>query len=775
MWPFKRKIRQRRLEVRKNIQTATGPGWWVRFRTSVGVVPLLLAWVFFIGALLLDAWPLDPMTYRVGQFVPDNVYARVAFDFRPSEMVRQDRENARRSAPAVFRLNEALLGEVMDVLLAAPGQAEATEASAADEDALIAGLITPERAEVWKALTAPDQRAKYEQDIEDVRLGLMDLIVVSPLARNSELDRQGVRGFELHIEGREPIRSVEQLIGLDKAEFLAKRLAEVTDHLDGAIRPDVLRFLTAQLTAQPLYVKDVEASQAEVDAALGAVDARPPRRYGEGALLVPRTLSQPEEDRRGLTREEHELLVAENAQYAQTQRLNRRWQLVFRGLSRAAVLMGLTLVMGIYVHRYRPRVIINRWRTLAMVGLFLAMLAASKTMVFGLDWNPCSTVLPLLTVTIILIIAYDQRFAMVMGFFLAILIVLQLRASMATFVMLATAVTASSLMLHEIRSRSRLLEVTAMVAGLVFLVAFALGIAGGVPLGFVRFDAFWAAGMALGVGLVMQAILPVIERVFRIVTSMTLLEWCDASKPLLKRLAMEAPGTYNHSLQLGTMCETAAEAIGARGLLARVGAYYHDIGKINKPRYFIENRADSGNLHDGLSPEMSMLVIAGHVKDGVEMAREYGLPNMLHEFIATHHGTTVVQYFYHAATEQRRNGDDPAPAESQFRYPGPKPYSKEAGILMLADASESSVRAMADPTPGRIETQVATMVNRRLMDGQLDECDLTLREVHTIEESLVKSLCAVYHSRIAYPKPADERQAAPSEETGPAEADAAAS
>jgi putative nucleotidyltransferase with HDIG domain len=268
-----------------------------------------------------------------------------------------------------------------------------------------------------------------------------------------------------------------------------------------------------------------------------------------------------------------------------------------------------------------------------------------------------------------------------------------------------------------------------------------------------------AAAGALAVGFLVLGLLPLVERLFRVSTSMTLLEWCDASQALLKRLSEEAPGTFSHSVQLGTMCEAAAEAIGARGLLARAGAYYHDIGKINKSEYFVENQGGMTNPHSKLSPAMSLLIIIGHVKDGLELARQYGLPAVLREFIASHHGTTLVQYFYHAATEQRKADIDRAPDEVQFRYPGPKPRSKEAAILMLADASESSVRAMPEPSPGRIENQVHTMVTRRLMDGQLDECDLTLREVHQIEASLIRSICGSHHTRIAYPKMPNQKAA----------------
>ncbi len=175
----------------------------------------------------------------------------------------------------------------------------------------------------------------------------------------------------------------------------------------------------------------------------------------------------------------------------------------------------------------------------------------------------------------------------------------------------------------------------------------------------------------------------------------------------------------------------------------------------------MENQFDSPSKHAKLSPAMSLLIITGHVKDGLEMAREYGLPPVLHEFITCHHGTTLVQYFYHAATEQRRvGGMERLPEEIEFRYGGPKPRSKEVAILMLADATESAVRAMSDPTPNRIEAQAHAIITARLMDGQLDECELTLREVHQIEDSLVKSLCGMYHGRIAYPTADKQTRAA---------------
>jgi putative nucleotidyltransferase with HDIG domain len=253
-------------------------------------------------------------------------------------------------------------------------------------------------------------------------------------------------------------------------------------------------------------------------------------------------------------------------------------------------------------------------------------------------------------------------------------------------------------------------------------------------------------------GLLVQSLLPLIEKVFRIATSMTLLDYSDANQTLLKKLAMEAPGTFSHSLLIGSIAEAAAEAIDCNGLLCRVGAYYHDIGKINKPKYFTENEMGSTSKHKELSPAMSQLIIIGHVKDGTEMAKEFGLPIVLHQFIETHHGTTLVEPFYY---EARRKHEEPAaagrkpmdapPSESEYRYAGPRPKSKEAAIVMLADGVEGATRSLSDVTLAKVETVVHNIAMKRLEDGQFDECDLTLRELSQIEASLSKSLAAHYH------------------------------
>ncbi|RMF70986.1 MAG: HDIG domain-containing protein [Planctomycetota bacterium] len=315
--------------------------------------------------------------------------------------------------------------------------------------------------------------------------------------------------------------------------------------------------------------------------------------------------------------------------------------------------------------------------------------------------------------------------------------------------------------LMQVRYRGRIVLVGALAALAAFAMSSAMHLLDGQALQFSLMRGLWAGASTLMAAFVIEGILPGIERVFRLSTGMTLLEWCDANKPLLRMMAAEAPGTFNHSMMVATLAEAAAEEIGANGLLARAGAYYHDIGKINKPEYFVENQTAGVNRHEKLSPAMSVLVIVGHVKDGIEMAKEYNLPESLHPFIAEHHGTTLVQYFYHAAAKQRKESD-PEIAEAAFRYPGPRPQSKETAIVMLCDAVEGAVRAMPEPTPNRIEDTVSKIVQARLMDGQLDDCDMTFRELARVEASLVKSLCSIYHGRIAYPSQSTQTQSAAS-------------
>jgi len=244
------------------------------------------------------------------------------------------------------------------------------------------------------------------------------------------------------------------------------------------------------------------------------------------------------------------------------------------------------------------------------------------------------------------------------------------------------------------------------------------------------------------------------ENIFKITTDIKLLELSDLSHPLLQSLAINAPGTYHHSLMLASLAQNAAEAVGANGLQLRVCAYFHDIGKLIKPGFFSENIQFAENPHDDLSPSMSTLVIVSHVKEGITLAKKYRLPQVIIEGIEQHQGTSLVSVFYHRAKTQQENETDGQSNinDEDFRYEGPKPQNREMAILMLADSCEAASRSLEKPTPVRIANLISDIFGARLRDGQLDECNLTLRELDTVKKSFVFSLTNMLHGRIAYPK-----------------------
>jgi putative nucleotidyltransferase with HDIG domain len=263
-------------------------------------------------------------------------------------------------------------------------------------------------------------------------------------------------------------------------------------------------------------------------------------------------------------------------------------------------------------------------------------------------------------------------------------------------------------------------------------------------------NAVFAGVGVLTSGIMVIGVLPIIENTFNVVTEIKLLELANPNNPLLKRLQMEAPGTYHHSIMVGNLAEAAAEELHANSILLRVSAYYHDIGKLSRPQFFKENQIGSKNPHDEISPNLSTLIILNHVKIGLEMAEKAKLPEEIRDMIAQHHGTTLVKYFY--LTMKNNTEDHSSIKEEDFRYPGPKPKSREAGIMMLADSVEAKVRSITEPTAGKVEAMVYKIFKDKLEDGQLDECDITFSEVAKIRLSFLKTLGSIYHERIEYPE-----------------------
>ncbi|MEW6267637.1 MAG: HDIG domain-containing metalloprotein [Thermodesulfobacteriota bacterium] len=266
---------------------------------------------------------------------------------------------------------------------------------------------------------------------------------------------------------------------------------------------------------------------------------------------------------------------------------------------------------------------------------------------------------------------------------------------------------------------------------------------------------YFLAGVLNGVlsGVIVAGLIPLLEMVFKYTTNIKLLELANLDKPILRELMVQAPGTYHHSVIVGAMVEAAAEAIGANPLLAKVAAYYHDLGKMNKPLYFVENQTSGENKHEKLAPSLSALILTSHVKEGIELGRQNKLNPEIIDIIQQHHGTGLIAYFYQKA-KSGRTEDQPDINIEDYRYPGPKPQTREAGLVLLADAVEAASRSVGEPNPARIQGMVQKIINNIFSDGQLDECELTLKDLHLIARSFNKILTGIFHRRIAYPEPA---------------------
>jgi hypothetical protein len=252
-------------------------------------------------------------------------------------------------------------------------------------------------------------------------------------------------------------------------------------------------------------------------------------------------------------------------------------------------------------------------------------------------------------------------------------------------------------------------------------------------------------------------LLPIFEYFFNLTTDITLLELSDLNHPLLRRMVIEAPGTYHHSLVVSRLSEGACERIGANALLARVGCYFHDIGKIARSEYFVENQSGRPNKHDKLTPSMSSMLILNHVKEGIELGKKYKLKDSVLHFIPEHQGTGVIYYFYRKALEQAESGEKVDPDD--FRYPGPNPQSKETAVALLADSIEAASRSVKEPSAESLRSLVRKIINDKFIDGQLNECNLTLSDLHKIQESFVSDLMAIFHTRVAYPKKPEVKDA----------------
>jgi cyclic-di-AMP phosphodiesterase PgpH len=403
-------------------------------------------------------------------------------------------------------------------------------------------------------------------------------------------------------------------------------------------------------------------------------------------------------------------------------------------------------LLGALLVFYRPEVYGDMRHLVVLASLLLALVAAAAVIA---GYQASVALVPIAFPALVVAALWDGRLAINLSLVAAILISGQTPfLGITALLTLVTVGAVASLSVRVVRRRAQTWSFIALIAGAYVLTAVVLGMLRTWSWSEIMVASGWGAVSALASAFAAMGFMPVLESFTRITTDQTLLELADANRPLLRRLAREAPGTYAHSINVANLAESAAAAIGANALLTRVGTYYHDVGKMVRPHYFIENQPGGRNPHDKLKPAMSASVVRQHVTEGHKLAEQEKLPECIKNFILEHHGTQAISFFYTQALEADPNGDiDPR----DFAYPGPKPRSKETAILMLADSVESAARVLPDPTADNIRDLVDRIVQGKIEAGQLEETPLTMRELTAIKSELTSVLAGMYHQRIDYP------------------------
>jgi len=706
-------------------------------------IVLLLAVATLITALFPPLERMEVDRYQPGVVASEDVFARVLFQVpKTPEDLERDRAEARAAVPPTFDYAPlaadtmaARLNRFFARLDSTRGMGDTT----ALQETLRASSIAAQPRQV--ALLAED--------------GVFDLVRRTALRVVREILPGGVAdGSHLqsittdNITVREPEESTDRVLVI-----ASERSVPVTDVLSSrefferavgllpsTASPDVqeiLRLILIQYI-EYTYRLNVAATELDRDAAARSVAVtKEDVLQGQSLVRAGDPITPVRLER--LTAYEEELRVRGLLEDGGI-----RWGPL---IGAALLNVQLLLVFALLVFFFRPELYANlRW-VLMLAVLAIAYFAMAK--VIAANGFP-TELLPIAFVALTAAILWDGRMALVMVMVLSLLTGAQ--DAFEGFRVLATTIvggSAAALSVRAVRRRAQTWIFVAIIAGAYAAVLIAFWLLGEAQPEGLMVALAAAGGNAILSSVLAMGFIPVFELFTGITTDQTLLEWADPNRPLLRRLSMEAPGTYAHSINVANLAESACAAICANGLLCRVGVYYHDVGKTVRPFYFVENQPDGLNPHDRLKPDTSAAIVKEHVVEGLRLAREAKVPEVVAAFVPEHHGTQMIGFFWDKAREEY--GEDALDAED-YKYPGPKPQSKETAVAMLADSVESAARALHDPTPERIRELVRSLVTSKMQAGQLDESPITLRELAQVEETFVKVLSGVYHQRIDYPQ-----------------------
>lgn len=748
--------------------------FWDRFDTTRLLAGSVLAAITILFTLLLyPSMGTKRHVYSIGDIAERDIKAPVDFLIENAEATEARRQQARESVRTVYDHNTVLASKLsiqvesafddLRVLFEPGGEAASTDGTSdpsiqgADNELSVYQQVQQMKPVFDEKIGIPVsnaayrilERQRFSSQISELITKILTQVLDNGVVANKDILLNNLdKGIQLRdIETKEEtvVYSLRRFYGSDQAETMVTILGQPPlKNVSYAIRDLVVNFV--QLLIQPNIT--LNTSETEERRRQAAEQIKPVlHRIKAGEMIL----------REGDRVTPDSLLKLQNLR-SQTVAGNR----FPRTFGAAMVIMALLVVVYILNISQDGLFARNPNKNLLFISsvLVLFLLLAKLAAFFTAAWSesPALMVPPSAVTYGIPLAAGAMLVCMFMGLDLALTFALVVSAGAAVmfknrfdlFLYFFLSGAMAAYWMQDCRERKVFIKAGAKLGLLNLALATMIDLyvadASGVK---IVWDAAFAFLGGIGAGIVTAGLTPLFEISFDYTTDTKLLELANLDRPILRRLMLEAPGTYHHSVLVGTMVEAAASEIDANPLLAKVCGYYHDIGKVNKPLYWIENQRNGVNKHDKLSPSMSKHILISHVKDGVEMGKENRLGQVILDTIAQHHGTSLIRYFYDKAiTLQNGNGV----SEEEYRYPGPRPQTKEAGLVLLADVAEASSRTLDNPTPARIQGHVLRMIDKVFTEGQLDECELTLKDLNAIAKSFIKILNGIHHHRIEYPE-----------------------
>ncbi|MBA2684943.1 MAG: HDIG domain-containing protein [Gemmatimonadaceae bacterium] len=704
-----------------------------RFALHAPRVGLLLVVALVTYLLFPTSAAVDSPIFEIGSVATENVIAPFAFTVpKSSADLRNEREELARSAKPIFVYSSAALDssqQQLSMLMRAIGAAadsagKRNEGAAAMHAAMEHGLAITAAEGAY--LAQPDRRRALQDAVHRAYAKWLP----QGIAASGALD--DVQGEMLVRRGNEERNLLaDSVLTLGS---LLKRSRSLQPDPNSSIADGLyLKLLSGLL--HPTILPDPLATEQRRDDLRKSVDLnRYAVRAGEKIVGEHEVVGRAEFDKMHAMHDAVQSIVGGD----------RAFRRVLGGVAYNALVLA---IFGIAILVFRPALYRSMRALVLFAAVFMLVLVVAAV---GAQWQPVRPELvPVAIAAIIISMLFDTRISMIAAMILAVLAGGQsvYRGTNALFLNLIGG-AAAAISMRTVLRREEGYRYVITIAAAYFFAAVTLGLTLGwttrqigVSAGFGVLNAFVSVVLAM-------FLMPLAERVTGVTTALTLVEWSDLNRPLLRRLSLEAPGTYAHTIAMANLVEAACNAIGADGLLGRVGTYYHDIGKLAKPQYFVENQAGGRNPHDYLKPGTSATIIRNHIQEGIELATEYHLPASIAAFIPEHHGTGHITYF-----EEKARADDGTPASdvANYIYPGPRPQSAETAICMLADGVEASVRVLQDPTPQRVREVIDHITKQRVDQGQLAEAPLTLRDIDLIKAEFVRIYSSMNHARIDYP------------------------